>query len=126
MMAKIYYILPLPELIDSPPAELVSLGFANFALFSAAIQQNVVLWDSKHLVIYAGEWQWALRLKLRRIVESQRQKDLDDAVCILKELDTCYGPLSKDYIRNFIPDQKTMLDLMVQTYEAKYGKIGID
>src|SRR2546423_13075859 len=41
------------------------------ALFSAAQQQNIVLWNIKHLIIYAGEWRWGLGLKLRRIAESR-------------------------------------------------------
>jgi hypothetical protein len=98
----------------------------RLAIFNATLKQDVVLWNSEHLVIYAGEWQWALRLKLRRIVESGRQKDLDDAVCILKELDTRYDPLTKDYIRSFIPDQKPTLNLIVQAYEGIYGKLGTD
>jgi hypothetical protein len=93
------------------------------ALFNAALQQNVVLWSSRCLTIYACEWQWALGLKARRIAESRSRTDLDDAVCILKELDIYYGGLSKDEIRNLIPNQKSTLDLLVQTYEAKYGTI---
>ena len=68
------------------------------ALFAAALQQNDVIWSSKHLIIYAGEWRWALRLKLRRIAGTRGQTDVDDAVCILKMLNTRYGPLSKRYI----------------------------
>jgi hypothetical protein len=96
------------------------------ALFSAALQQNTVLWNSTHLTIYAGEWRWALGLKLRRIAESRSRADLDDAVCILNELGTCYGPVSEGYIESLIPNQKPLLDLIVQTYEAKYGKIAVE
>lgn len=92
------------------------------ALFNATIRQNVVLWTSKHLTIYAAEWVCSLRLKLRRIEESRRQKDHDDAVCILRELNTLYGPLSKDYIRNLSPGQTTTSHI-IQAYEAKYGQI---
>lgn len=77
-------------------------------------------------MIYAGEWQWALGLKLRRIAESRSQTDVDDAVCILKELDTRYGPLSKGYILSLIPNQNTALDLILQIYKARYGNIGIE
>jgi len=98
----------------------------RLALFNAALEQNVVLWSSKHLIIYAGQWQWALGLKLRRIAENRSQKDLDDAVCILKVLNNSYDPLSKSYIRGLIPNQSGTFDLIVQSYEAKYGKIGTE
>ena len=98
----------------------------RLGLFSDTLRQNVVLWLSKHLIIFAGEWQWAFGLKLRRIAETRIQTDLDDAVCILKELEARYGPLSKDYLGNFIPNQKSTVDLIVQTYEKTYGKFGIE
>ena len=76
---------------------------------------------SDYLTIFAAEWECALRLKLRRIEESRSQADLKDTVYLLKEIDTCYGCVNKDYFRRFMTSE-SRLGLVLQTYEAEYGK----
>lgn len=58
------------------------------------MEQNVVLWRGKNLVIYAVKWEWSLARKVKRIGSTGRDADVSDAVALLRQMvDDSKGPI---------------------------------
>lgn len=72
-------------------------------LFLESVEQDIVMYQGKNLMIFAGKMEWALERKIRRIANAHRArlKDIDDAVAVTRFIiDACGGPLSADWVEN--------------------------
>ncbi|GLA92461.1 hypothetical protein AtubIFM57143_007985 [Aspergillus tubingensis] len=102
-------------------------------LMEDAIKQNIVLWASGTLLVFAAPVEWALERKLRRIYCAERGRkaelDLADAVAMLKFMkERKGGKLDKEYCRTLnkngfdvMPDVETM-NCVAAAYKATYGE----
>ncbi|KAA8894746.1 hypothetical protein FN846DRAFT_999075 [Sphaerosporella brunnea] len=101
-----------------------AIGDRRIRLFRESLEQNVVLYQGKHLVVYAGKWEWVLEQKLKRIAKDNRQMDIEDSVVILKVLtDKQGGPMSRETIKGWCtniyePIQDSVLDTVGQNYQT--------
>jgi hypothetical protein len=57
-----------------------AVGATRLPLFEESVAQNIVLWQGKDLIVYAGKWEWSLARELKRIGSSSREADISDAV----------------------------------------------
>lgn len=111
--------------------ELFAVGGTKAQLFRESIDQKVVLWRGKNLVIYAVKWEWSLARKLKRIGSERRDIDISDAVEILKIMvDENDGPLTRDRMKAwntivYTPIEDWVLDVVAAKFSAKYGVAGI-
>jgi hypothetical protein len=77
-------------------------GDRRVKLFNDSIAQGIVIYSGKYLQVYAGQWEWILERKLKRISRAEREEDVQDCVTILKALtDKAGGPLSRDMIKGW-------------------------
>lgn len=111
--------------------ELFAVGETKAQLFRESIDQQVVLWRGKNLVIYAVKWEWSLARKLKRIGYERRDIDLSDAVEILKIMaDENHGPLTRERMKAwntivYTPIEDKVLDIVASEFLVKYGVVGI-
>lgn len=111
--------------------ELFAVGATKTQLFRESIDQQVVLWRGKNLVIHAAKWEWSLARKLKRIGSERREVDVSDAVEILKIMvDKNNGPLTRDTMKAwntivYTPIEDPVLDIVAANFSAKYGVTGI-
>lgn len=111
--------------------ELFAVGDTKAPLFRESIEQQVVLWRGKNLVIFAVKWEWSLARKLKRIGSEGRDIDFSDAVEILKNMvDGNGGPLTRDTMKSwntivYTPIEDTVLDIVAAAFSANYGVAGI-
>ncbi|OBT95623.1 hypothetical protein VE01_05916 [Pseudogymnoascus verrucosus] len=107
-------------------------------LFQESLDQGVVLWQGKRLIIYAIKFEWALETKLRRLSYASAPRnysiDMSDAVAILNVLVERNGgqPLDREFIRGLnwngfdvLPTEGT-LDAIARTYQQTYNKDGLN
>jgi hypothetical protein len=100
-------------------------------LFQESIAQNIVLWESKSLIIYAVKWEWALARKLKRIGASYRPVDVSDAAAILRLMIEAQGaPLTRDALKGlnrivYTPIEDKVLDKVAVEFEATYKFKGL-
>ena len=102
-------------------------------LFGRAVNQNVVLFSGRNLIIYAAPWDWALARKLQILSSLPRpgQKDLSDAVAYLYRLNRQRGTLlTKAEARNFnqytlSPISETAITNLGQAYRDTYRTPGL-
>ncbi|RWA09837.1 hypothetical protein EKO27_g5265 [Xylaria grammica] len=103
-------------------------------LFQKSLQQNVVLYKSESLVIYAASFDCALERKLRRLdsnlADRDHSIDLSDAVSLVHALRRAH-PLRKDYVQSLdlnecrVPIQPSLVDLVASEYFLKHHQLGI-
>ena len=73
---------------------MFAVGDSAQPLFQESVEQNVVLWRGKNLVIYAVKWEWSLARKVKRIGSTGRDADVSDAVALLRQMvDDSKGPI---------------------------------
>lgn len=105
---------------------------SSVLLFEEAQKQNIILWESRNLLILAAPMAWAFERKLRRIATADRgqksELDLEDALAMLKHLRERNDGLllDREHIRrlnvnsfDIIPDSATM-DFVAAAHRAKY------
>jgi len=101
-------------------------------LFQDSLDQDIVLWKGKRLIIYAVQFEFALERKIRRLsyASTGRSSDISDAVAILHFLVGQNGdrPLDRDHIRQLnrngfdvLLDEGT-LDVVEHIYWQTYNK----
>lgn len=103
------------------------------SLFGRAVDQNVVLYSGRNLIIYAAPWDWALARKLQILSSLPRpgQKDLSDAVAYLYRLNQQRRVLlTKAEARDFnqyilSPVSETAITNLDQAYRDTYRTRGI-
>ncbi|KAI9826795.1 MAG: hypothetical protein M1819_007266 [Sarea resinae] len=111
--------------------EVFAVGNTKMHLFRDSLDQNVILWQGKNLVLYAVKWEWSLARKLKRIGSSNRSIDLDDAVAILRKMvDEKGGPLQRSTVKDldqivYTPIEDSVLDRVALAYNLTYGTPGI-
>ncbi|OAG41608.1 hypothetical protein AYO21_04072 [Fonsecaea monophora] len=111
--------------------EVFAVGGTKMRLFQESIEQQVILWHGKNLVIYAVKWEWSLARKLKRIGSERREVDINDAVAILKIMvDQKGGPLERETMKGwnsiiYTPIEDSVLDIVAAGFSAKYGVPGI-
>ena len=78
-------------------------------LFLQSVQQDMVAYRGKHMVVYAGRLDFALERKLRRIGDPgdrERDIDLSDAITLVHWLRRATGqPLSVDFLASLDENQ---------------------
>ncbi|CAC9887078.1 hypothetical protein D6D02_07018 [Aureobasidium pullulans] len=113
-----------------------TVGENRKTLFRQSIQQNEILFQGKHIIIYAVKWQWALTRKLIRLgsnVKGDRDPDIDlsDSVALARRIVQQNGaPLKRDVIKGwteniYTPIEDKVLDQVAAEYVRKYGTQGI-
>lgn len=58
-----------------------------YDLFARSVEQNVILYQGHHLIVYAVLWKWVLVRKMKRLQmenQEQREEDLSDCIAILR------------------------------------------
>jgi hypothetical protein len=106
-------------------------GERRVHLFNDTVAQDIVVYRGKHLIVYAGKWEWILDRKLKRITLEDREDDLEDSVAILKVLtDKAGGPISKITIKSWyfnmfeqIPDE--VLEQVGTRFKLQFGVEGL-
>lgn len=101
-------------------------------LFQDSLDQDIVLWQGKQLIIYAVQLTWALERKIRRLsyASTGRSADISDAVTILHCLVERNGdqPLNRDYIRQLnrngfdVPPDEATLEVVEHIYRQTYNE----
>lgn len=111
--------------------EIFAVGGTKLQLFQESVEQQVILWRGKNLVIYAVKWEWSLARKLKRIGSERREVDVSDAVAILKIMvDKNGGPLRRETMKGwntivYTPIEDSVLDMVAERFSSKYGFPGI-
>lgn len=108
-----------------------AVGSTRLPLFKESLDQNVVLWRGKNLIIYAVKWEWSLARKLKRIGSSNREIDISDAVAMLHEMNRRNGaPLDREVAKGwnvvvYSPIEDHVLDEVARRYKAQFGHDGL-
>lgn len=107
-----------------------AVGDKRKQLFRDSVEQNEVVFQGKHLVIYAVKWQWGLTRKLIRLGASLGRKediDLSDAVALTRRIVEQEGTaLNRDVVKSwtdniYTPIEDQVLDRVAAEYVKKYG-----
>lgn len=107
-----------------------AVGDKRKQLFRESVEQNEVVFQGKHLVIYAVKWQWGLTRKLIRLGASLGRKediDLSDAVALTRRIVEQQGTaLNRDVVKSwtdniYTPIEDQVLDRVAAEYVKKYG-----
>lgn len=107
-----------------------AVGDKRKQLFRESVEQNEVVFQGKHLVIYAVKWQWGLTRKLIRLGASLGRKediDLSDAVALTRRIVEQEGTaLNRDVVKSwtdniYTPIEDQVLDRVAAEYVKKYG-----
>lgn len=107
-------------------------------LFEESVDQGLVLWQGKRLIIYAMKFEWALERKVRRLsyggTGRNLKVDLSDAVVILHSLveRNAGKPVGREYVKrlnlngfDLLPHEST-LDMLANEYQQKYHEHGME
>lgn len=119
-----------PEWINNKVGLFV-VGATRISLFQDSVSQNVILWSSQNLVVYAAKWDWSLARKLKRIGSTRREIDISDAVAILHVINTgSDAPLSRQTAKGwneivYTPIEDDALDEVARRYKEQYGLDGL-
>jgi len=105
------------------------------SLFMQSVEQGVIAYQGKNLLVYAGRLDFALERKIRRISDpGDRARDLDlsDAISLVHWLKSEDGhPLSTEYVTNLdenqigMPIRREGIDRVAREYIKVYGTQGI-
>ncbi|CAD0048407.1 unnamed protein product [Aureobasidium pullulans] len=107
-----------------------AVGDKRKQLFRESVEQNEVVFQGKHLVIYAVKWQWGLTRKLIRLGASLGRKediDLSDAVALIRRIVEQEGTaLDRNMVKSwtdniYTPIEDQVLDRVAAEYVKKYG-----
>lgn len=107
-----------------------AVGDKRKQLFRESVEQNEVVFQGKHFVIYAVKWQWGLTRKLIRLGASLGRKediDLSDAVALARRIVEQEGTaLNRDMVKSwtdniYTPIEDQVLDRVAAEYVKKYG-----
>ncbi|TGJ88695.1 hypothetical protein E0Z10_g129 [Xylaria hypoxylon] len=103
-------------------------------LFLKSVQQNIAVYRSSSLVVYAASFEYALERKLRRMDSNSllrdRSIDLSDTVALIHALRDTH-PLSRDYVQELdlnecgTPVENKVVSLVAKEYLEKYQQQGI-
>ncbi|KAI3342151.1 hypothetical protein F4824DRAFT_495087 [Ustulina deusta] len=103
-------------------------------LFAKSVQQDIVVYRGRNLVIYAASLDTALERKLRRLdcnlTSRDRGADVSDAVALVHALRGEH-PVGKDYVQALdlnelrTPVKHSSIDLVAQEYIRKHRQQGI-
>ncbi|GAB0137069.1 hypothetical protein EsDP_00005352 [Epichloe bromicola] len=106
--------------------------------FIESVQQDIVVYSGKNLVVYAGRLDWALESKVRRVSHSRSRRghknvDLPDAAALihLMRKDGDGLPISFQYIRDLnlngfdLQPTEEALREIAEYYFNEYGEIGL-
>lgn len=99
-------------------------------LVERSVQQNVVLYRSNNLVVYAVEWEWSFARKLRRVATQGREVDIDDAARTLHIINQQRGhPMRRERARDYwqvvrSAIEENAINLVNQKYREKFGRDG--
>ncbi|RSL52074.1 hypothetical protein CEP54_011098 [Fusarium duplospermum] len=111
--------------------EIFAVGETRQHLFRASIEQNVILWQGTHLIIYAAHWEWSLARKLKRIGSQRREVDVSDALEILAMVVQERGePLTWEHVKSwdaivYTPLDETAIARVANAYYDRWGTHGI-
>ncbi|QPG97304.1 hypothetical protein C2857_006120 [Epichloe festucae Fl1] len=110
-------------------------------LFIESVQQDIVVYSGKNLVVYAGRLDWALENKVRRVSHSRsrrghRNVDLPDAAALIHLMNLMRKdgdglPISFQYIRDLnlngfdLQPTEEALREIAEYYFNEYGVIGL-
>ncbi|KAG5992922.1 hypothetical protein E4U43_003620 [Claviceps pusilla] len=107
-------------------------------LFLESVQQDIVVYSGKNLVVYAGRLDWALESKVRRVSHSDSRRgcknvDLPDAAALIHLMRRGGDglPISFQYIRelnlngfDLQPTEESLREI-ADFYFRTYGEIGL-
>lgn len=107
-------------------------------LFEESVDQGLILWQGKRLIIYAMKFEWALERKVRRLSYGSKGRDskadLSDAVVILHSLveQNSDRPVGREYVKqlnlngfDLLPHEST-LDVLADAYQKTYHRQGLE
>lgn len=101
-------------------------------LFKDSVEQDLVLWQSENLVVYACKWEWALDRKLKRYKAELRNVDMWDALFILDRIiSNRDGELvGREEIRSWYPNMlepipDSVFDVMAVRFRNQFGRDGL-
>ncbi|KAG6036383.1 hypothetical protein E4U41_005734 [Claviceps citrina] len=107
-------------------------------LFLESVQQDIIVYSGKNLVVYAGRLDWALESKLRRMSHSRNRRgyknvDLPDAAALIHLMrgDGDGLPISFQYVRDLnlngfdLQPTEDVLREIAEFYFQEYGEVGL-
>ncbi|KAJ7666679.1 hypothetical protein DFH06DRAFT_1322650 [Mycena polygramma] len=99
-------------------------------LLANSIAQNVLIYNSANLQLFAADWRYQIVGKMKRALDYKDWKDISDAVDILHELNAGSGgtqrlALMKEWYEYGAMLTTEHLDFINKAYRKKYGTLGI-
>lgn len=107
-------------------------------LFLESVEQGILIYSGRNLIIFAGRLDWALERKVRRIGHAAQRAaegkdvDLPDAAALVKSIIGTTGkPLTFAYVRGLnyngfdVPPKEETLARLANFYLKTYGSVGL-
>lgn len=101
-------------------------------LFKGSVEQDMILWQSENLVVYACKWEWALDRKLKRYRAELRNVDMWDSLFILDKIISSRGGelVGREEIRSWYPNMleplpDSVFDVMAVLFRNHFGRDGL-
>lgn len=101
-------------------------------MFRDSVEQDLILWQSENLAVYACKWEWALDRKLKRYKADLWNVNMWDSLFILDNIisNRDGGPIEREEIRSWyfsmlepLPD--SIFDVLAVRFRNQFEREGL-